>query len=188
MLMNERQLLLRDAWDRAEPFDVFLGVAIKNRELWHDLARRAVMPPELAPRVRALRGNYRFLVLLEDWCGDAVNSVPYMHALAAGLPGSEMRALERDRNPEIMDMYLSPRGARAIPVCVILDEQFRDPCWWGSRPTELHTWVMSPEAQGLDKEERYKRVRAWYARDRGRSTLDEIVTYLERIEKNAKVA
>ena len=186
--MNERQLLLRDAWDRAEPFGVFLDVAMKHRELWHAITRRAVVPAELSPRLRALRGRYRFLVLLEDWCGDAVNTVPYMQALAAGLPGSELRVLERDLNPEIMDLYLSPKGARAIPVCVILDEQFRDPCWWGSRPTELQTWVMSPAAQAMDKDERYKRIRAWYARDRGRTTLDEIVTYLERIEQKAKVA
>jgi hypothetical protein len=186
--MNERQLLLRDIWDRAMAFDVFLDVAIHNRELWHDLARRSTLPQELAPRLRGVRGKYRFLVLLEDWCGDAVNSVPYMVALAAELPGSELRVLHRDRNAEVMDMYLSPKGARAIPVCVILDEQFRDPCWWGSRPTELQTWVMSPAAQAMDKDTRYKHIRAWYARDRGRSTLDEIVAYLERIEKQAKVA
>lgn len=186
--MNERQLLLRDAWDRALTFDVFLDVAIHNRQLWHDLARRATLPAELAPRVRALQSRYRFLVLLEDWCGDAVNTVPYMVALAAGLPGSELRVLHRDRNPEIMDLYLSPRGARAIPVCVTLDQQFRDPCWWGSRPTELQGWVMSPAGQALAKDERYKRIRAWYARDRGRSTLGEIVSDLERIERKAQVA
>ena len=186
--MNERQLLLRDAWDRAITFDVFLDVAIHNRDLWRDLTRRSTLPQELVPRLRTLRGRYRFLVLLEDWCGDAVNSAPYMVALSAGLPGSELRVLHRDRNPEIMDMYLSPRGARAIPVCIVLDDQFRDACWWGSRPTELQTWVMSPAAQALPKDERYKQIRAWYARDRGRSMLDEIITDLERVEKKAKVA
>jgi hypothetical protein len=36
------------------------------------------------------------------------------------------------------------------------------------------------EGQKLDKTERYRETRRWYARDHGRTTLDEVVSMLER--------
>jgi hypothetical protein len=39
--------------------------------------------------------------------------------------------------------------------------------------------VLGP-GQQLDKEARYREVRTWYARDHGRTTLDEVVALLER--------
>jgi hypothetical protein len=43
----------------------------------------------------------------------------------------------------------------------------------------LQRWVLGPGHQ-LDKDARYKEVRAWYARDHGRTTLEEVVSLLER--------
>ena len=34
--------------------------------------------------------------------------------------------------------------------------------------------------QALEKGERYRQVRTWYARDRGRATIDEVLTVIER--------
>ena len=39
--------------------------------------------------------------------------------------------------------------------------------------------MTSDEGQALGKEERYKHARKWFARDRGRSTLREIVEMME---------
>jgi hypothetical protein len=39
--------------------------------------------------------------------------------------------------------------------------------------------VLGP-GRALDKEARYREVRSWYARDGGRTTLEEIVAALER--------
>ncbi len=41
----------------------------------------------------------------------------------------------------------------------------------------LQAWVCS-EGAPMPKEERYKEVRRWYARDRGESTLREIIELL----------
>jgi hypothetical protein len=34
--------------------------------------------------------------------------------------------------------------------------------------------------QSLEKTERYREIRRWYARDRGRTTLEEVLSMLER--------
>jgi hypothetical protein len=89
-----------------------------------------------------------------------------------------LRVLRRDENPDLMDAHLTG-GARAIPVVMLLDEQFVERGWWGSRPAELQSWLAGP-GQSLSKEERYREVRRWYARDRGRSVVEEIVNAMER--------
>lgn len=49
----------------------------------------------------------------------------------------------------------------------------------GPRPGALQAWVAT-EGVGLPKADRYREVRKWYARDRGRTTLEEITRFLER--------
>lgn len=63
---------------------------------------------------------------------------------------------------------------------MILDDEYRELGWWGCRPEALQHWVMSEEAKQLSKEDRYREMRRWYARDRGRTTLEEIAQLLER--------
>jgi hypothetical protein len=78
-----------------------------------------------------------------------------------------------------MDAHLTGT-ARSIPVVIAYDDAFVERGWWGPRPAALQAWVFSPDGQALDKPERYRHVRGWYARDRGRTTVDEILTLLER--------
>ena len=63
-------------------------------------------------------------------------------------------------------------------MVIALDEDFCDVGWWGPRPLPLQAWVTT-DWQELARDERYKEMRRWYARDRGRSTLDEVVALIE---------
>ncbi len=163
----------------APTFTEFLETAEANRDLWHAVSARAVVPGEVLARVAALPGRWHLLVLNEDWCGDAVNSVPYVARLAELAPNLELRVLARDANLDLMDTHLT-NGSRSIPVVIVLDEDFVEQAWWGPRPKELQSWVLGP-GMALEKELRYREVRRWYARDRGRTVLDEIATMLERV-------
>ena len=174
--MTERDL--ERYWTSATPFHEYVGAATKNQELWQGVYRLARVPEDLIARAGNLPGNWKLLVLSEDWCGDAVNTIPVLQRLAEHSPNLELRLLARDANPELMDAHLSPTGARAIPVVMVLDENFREHGWWGSRPGPLQEWFLA-EGLAMPKDERYLRVRAWYARDRGRSTLDEVLTIAE---------
>ena len=84
----------------------------------------------------------KLLVIAEDWCGDASNTVPIMAKLADAAPGLELRVILRDQNPEVMDQYLT-NGTRSIPIVIVLDEDFQELGHWGPRPTELQAWVMA---------------------------------------------
>jgi hypothetical protein len=90
----------------------------------------------------------------------------------------DVRLLGRDANPDIMNAHLT-NVSRSIPVAVVLDEQFVECGWWGPRPRELQRWVLDV-GLAMPSVERYRHIRAWYARDHARSTLDELVSLIEQ--------
>lgn len=162
----------------AKSYAEFAESAESNRELWRGMFDRARVPEEFVERARAVPGAWRFLVLAEDWCGDAFNSVPWLARLVEQVPGWELRILERDRNPDLMDSHLT-NGSRSIPVVMVLDEDGLERGWWGPRPSELQSWFYE-RGREMEMDDRIREIRRWYARDRGRSTLDEVLTLVER--------
>lgn len=177
---------LRARYAAAPTFEAFLPTAVKNAELWANAARLAKVPDEVVARVAALGGQFHLLVLSEDWCGDAVNSVPLVARLAALAPNLDLRVLARDENLDLMDAHLTG-ASRSIPAVLVYDDAFRELGWWGPRPAELQLWVLGP-GQELEKDERYKQVRTWYARDRGRAIFAEIVALLEAVAAPASAS
>jgi thiol-disulfide isomerase/thioredoxin len=168
---------MRDRYEGAQTFAEFLSGVQKHEDFWRSLARRARVPAEILDRARALPDRWHLLVLLEDWCGDAFNTIPYLSALAEAVPNLGLRVLGRDANPDLMDAHLT-NGSRSIPVVMVLDHEYHEVGWWGPRPRELQEWVLERGLQ-LPAEERYAEVRRWYAQDGGRTSLDEVVSLIE---------
>lgn len=171
-------IAMQSRYDGARTLTEFVADAVANRELWIAFTARASAPADLLARVNALPTRRHLLVLAEDWCGDAVNTIPALGALVDGSHTLDMRLLSRDANPELMSAHLTA-GSRSMPVVIVLDEHFQELGWWGPRPSPLQKWVLS-EGVALEKTARYREVRRWYARDHARTTLNEIVTLLER--------
>src|SRR3712207_169176 len=154
---------MKARYEAALTFDEFLVAAQQNKELWATMYRLARVPQSFVDRVRALPGRRYLLVLNEDWCGDAVNTVPAVAKLASLAPDQlELRVLGRDANPDLMNAHLTGTS-RSIPVVILLDEDYVERGWWGPRPTELQAWVVGA-GQALDKAECYREIRRWYAR------------------------
>ena len=160
-----------------ETFAEFIARPIKNRDLWLAIYKHVVVPIEISARVEALHGHWHLLVLSEDWCGDAVNIVPLIEKLTESVSNMDMRILARDENLDIMDAHLTGKS-RSIPIVILLNQKFEECGWWGPRPRELQKWVLE-KGLALSKEERYREVRAFYARDHGLTTMSEIVAMLE---------
>ena len=134
--------MLRERFDSAVTLDQFTDQAKANQELWRAIRKRAQAPVDLVERLRSLPARRYLLVLTEDWCGDAVNTLPPVARLAEAVPQLELRILPRDENLDLMDTHLTGT-ARAIPV-----------------------------------------MRRWYARDHGRTALEEITQLLERTARS----
>jgi hypothetical protein len=164
----------RKQWNAAYAWADYLGAGVKeHRNLWTAVWERAKVPEWALEQAARLGGEWRLLVISEDWCGDASNTVPVLARLADVVPGLELRVLRRDEHAEVMDRYLT-NGSRSIPVVIVLDEEFAELGHWGPRPSELQSWVMTNRLT-VPKSELYPQVRRWYARDRGESTLREVL-------------
>jgi hypothetical protein len=107
---------LREAWEAGFGWEAYLeDEVVEHRALWHAVWERASVPAALLERAHALGGGWRLLVISEDWCGDAVNTVPVIARLAEALPGVELRVVKRDEHPALMDRFLTA-GTRSIPL------------------------------------------------------------------------
>jgi len=165
-------------YERAPTFEQYLEGVERNRELWHAVSDRAQVPEELVAAARAAGSGWKLLALSEDWCGDAVNTLPVIARLAREA-GWDLRVLQRDANPDLMDAHLTDGRSRSIPVVIVYDPQLREVGWWGPRPEEIQKWILS-EGLSMPSPERYKVVRRWYAQDRGRTTLAELLEVVGR--------
>ena len=163
----------RERFEAAATFPEYLDLVEKNRELWHAVHDRVRIPDEVLDEARRMPGGWHLLALSEDWCGDAVNTLPAVARLADEA-GWELRVMSRDDNPDVMDSHLTNGRSRSIPVVIVYDEDFHEVGWWGPRPGELQAWVLG-EGLAMPSPERYKVVRRWYAQDKARTTLGEIL-------------
>ena len=165
-------------WAAATTLDTFVASAQQNQGFWQMTMRLASASDESKARAAAIMSPRRLLAIVEDWCGDAVNTVPVIQRLVDVNPLLELRVLRRDEHDALMDAHLSGT-ARAIPVVMVLDEHGNHSGWWGSRPSPLQRWRLL-EGSAMEKDARYRATRTWYARDRGRTTVDEVLALIER--------
>lgn len=183
----ERDTEYRAYWEAASDWQRYLREEVReHRELWEGLWKKHRTPPWAAARAREA-GDWKLLVLSEDWCGDASNTVPVLARLAEAVPNVEMRILRRDENPELMDRWLT-NGSRSIPKVIVLDPAFDPVASWGPRPGELQALVVGEKRKGeMPASEIYKEARRWYARDGGETTLGELLEVLEAAAEKAGV-
>lgn len=171
-------MITRERFEGADTFGAYLESVQKHAELWRAIYARSRVDPAVVERLSVLPER-RILVVSEDWCGDAVNTVPVVARLQEACPNlTDLRVLPRDQHLDVMDAHLTGTS-RSIPVVILLDNEFRECGWWGPRPAELQQWVLGPGRE-LPKDERYRETRRWYARDGGQSTIEEIARLLER--------
>lgn len=170
----------RDYFTGAATFDQMATASTEYGTLFKAQRERAAVPADLLARVEALGGKWHLLAISEDWCIDSQSVVPVIAALADTASNLELRCVARDAEPELMDAHLTNGVSRSIPVVIALDAEYQERAWWGSRPAPLKERVAA-EWKQLEKPERNKEIRRWYAMDKGRTTIEEIVTMLERV-------
>ncbi|WP_183600375.1 thioredoxin family protein [Paenibacillus phyllosphaerae] len=116
--------------------------------------------------------SLHWLVITEDWCGDAMMINPILRKVAEAAK-VEMRVVLRDSNVELMDRYLT-NGGRAIPIVLILNAEGEVVGKWGPRAPKVQEIVDQLRSTLPDKEdpsfadkqkEMYGSLRSRYAQD-----------------------
>lgn len=172
--------MLKERFLAGETFAQLLARPKKNSVLYDALYKRAKVPDSILERGRLIKHPWHLLVLSEDWCGDSVNTLPVVAKLTEAVTSIDMRIVSRDANLDLMDEHLTG-NARSIPVIMLLDSDYVERGWWGPRPRPLQDWVTA-HGLALPKDERYREVRTWYARDHGEAVLNELLDIIGRYE------
>ena len=178
---------LRARFQEAPTYEEYFSDIQKLRELWEARETRSRLPADIRAQVQKLSEPRHLLAITYDGCGDGVDLLPWIARIVEASPKLELRILERGDHLDIMDRYLTDGGSRSVPVVIVLDEEFREIGWWGPRPRELQAWVTGPGME-LDPKDRYREVRRWYARDRGRTTMEEVLELLGKSAGEPAVA
>ena len=165
-------------WDQALTYEQFVKESRAHCDLWTGVYRLAKVPEWAVADAAALGERFRLVVLAEDWCGDATNTLPILAKWAEAVPNVELRVLRRDEHDEVMQRYLTNGTARSIPVVIALTESMDELGWWGPRPRALQEWTMTERAKGREKAEMYPDIRRWYAKDKGETTIREVLAVL----------
>lgn len=169
---------LRAMYGRALPFSEFLQGATRRRTMWLKNYREGTVADAAVARARAVGGTWYLLAVAVDGCSDSVNTIPYMALLADRVPGLELRVLDPDAGREIMESRRTPDGRAATPTVVLLDENFEDAGCFVERPGPLIAWIAEREA-ALDGDGIFAGKMAWYDRDQGASTVEDVVAMME---------
>lgn len=162
-----------DTWDQAMELDDFIAQAVMHRDLWQTTRRLARVGDASVATANTIASPLRLLVLLADWCGDAIHTIPVVARLIEHNPRIVMRVVNRDDHTALMDSHLTGTS-RSIPIVIAYDADGVERGWWGPRPSPLQQWVMTDGLE-MESDERYKAIRTWYARDRGATTVAEIL-------------
>jgi thiol-disulfide isomerase/thioredoxin len=125
----------------------------------------------------------KILVITEPWCSDSLALLPIIKKIAECNNRWDLKVLLRDKNAELMEKFLTD-GARAIPVFLFINEKGELLFRWGPRPTtavEIFSRHRSLIINGkIGKQEVIKKIRIFYAKDRGKTTLLELIDLFDK--------
>ncbi|MBG42605.1 MAG: thioredoxin family protein [Aequorivita sp.] len=117
-----------------------------------------------------------WLVISEPWCGDAAQTLPYLNKIAQLSKNIDLKIVLRDENPELMDAFLT-NGSRAIPVVIMLDEDFNVLQTWGPRSKAATKLVSDYKEHHGKIDDAFKEMlQVWYNNDKGVSIVNDIST------------
>ncbi len=168
----------RALYEQGLAFDDFLAQAERRRKTWHGNYERGLVPDSLLDRARALDGDWRLLVVAEDWCGDSANTIPYVARLVESVSGLAMRVIDSEVGRQVMEDHPTSDGRAATPTVILLNAEFREAGCWVERPSTLQRWFQENEGM-LEEDELYEQKYDWYDRDAGHETVREIVEMVE---------
>ncbi len=171
---------MRERYMKAPTFLEYLENVEQNIELWNQIYRRVEITNEALQGLQDCEKKWHLLVLSEDWCSDAVNLVPVVACLARDASSLDLRVLARDENLDIMDTHLTNGISRSIPIVILFDQDFVEKGWWGPRPGPIQKWFMEKGVH-MTSSERSKYTRRYYAKDKGRTMVSEILDLIRSV-------
>lgn len=176
------ELLAKGETTGPDNSEAMLHYTKMNVQRMNRVDKTTVLGEELLLTLQKIGGKYRFLVIIEGWCGDAAQIVPVINKIASAAPTKfDLKLVLRDKNLPLIDAHLT-NGGRAIPVLLILDEAGNLVLpKWGPRPVAIQNLMIEWKKEGLEMPELAEKLHGWYAKDKTVATQQELNELLKQL-------
>ncbi len=136
---------------------------------------------QLGSVLKNLKKEILFLLIVEAWCGDAAQNIPYLQLMAAESAAIKLRIILRDAHLDLMDQFLT-NGSRSIPKVIVVDTKDNAVLFtWGPRPKVAQDAVLAWKVSGIEHHDFMMRLHKWYAKDKGEELQNEFLTLLKNL-------
>jgi len=168
---------LKEHFEKALTYDDYVSLLGDNLALHRRHYGKFEISAEEGETIKGFK-PVNIIVLTEPWCGDSLAIFPVVRKIAEANGNWDMKVLRRDENPDLMDRFLT-RGARAVPIFLFLSTDSSLLFRWGPRPKaaqDIFELYREEFKQGkIEKSDVIKKIRNFYARDRGQAILAELL-------------
>ncbi len=129
--------------------------------------------------IAKLDKKIQLVVLTESWCGDAAPALPVINKVAQLNDHVDFKVVLRDENVDLMNQFLT-NGGMSIPKLIFWDAENQEVLAdWGPRPAPAAKLVADhKEKHGQLLPEIKEEIQQWYNKDKGQSTLKELLACL----------
>lgn len=122
-----------------------------------------------------------WLVISENWCGDAAQIIPVLHKIASLSEGKiTLKLIYRDKHLPLIDAHLSG-SSRSIPKLIQLDGDFNELNVWGSRPIEAQELVLGLKSNPATADKYSEELHKWYAQNKQAFIERDLLTLIEKL-------
>jgi len=133
------------------------------------------IPEAAVEHFRNITTPQTWLLIVESWCADAVQTIPVIHKMAAISSNVTFKIGLRDENEALMNHYLT-NGARSIPKLLFMNEAYSVFDTWGPRSKKATQLVMDYKKEyGRIDDDFKKNLQMWYLKDGGASIVEDLV-------------
>ncbi|MGB5498720.1 MAG: thioredoxin family protein [Maribacter sp.] len=162
-----------------EQSEVLTNYTLLNQRRMKRLDKTLKISDASVKKIKDFDKKVTWLVLTESWCGDAAQTMPMMNKVAEHNDNISFKVILRDENLDVMNRFLT-NNTMSIPKLVMVEdatgEILRD---WGSRPKTATQMVIDYKNEhGTLTPEFKEELQVWYNKDKGQSTLSDLMELL----------
>ena len=134
---------------------------------------------EFKSKIESYDKPVTWLVITESWCGDAAHIMPVINKVAELNDTIDLRVVLRDDNDALMNEFLT-NGGKAIPKLIMIDKSTEEVVnTFGPRPSIAAKMVNDYKAEHGKLTPEFKEdLQRWYNKDKGQSTVEDLVDLL----------
>lgn len=173
-IRNAQQRLDHPKDDAEKEFKTYFELGLQRMDR---MMKKYSPAPEDLAILDAKKFDGKILIITEPWCGDASQAVPVLFKFFEGR--NDVRVSYRDQDPSLITEFMT-NGTNSIPIVVVLDKNYEVINHWGPRPKPALEFLKryKEDPDHYPKEQFYNDLQLYYAKNRGKDTIAELLELL----------